>query len=687
MTHEELLKQAREHWRECSEDPAEQENRARGREDARFAAGEQWDPATRRERELDKRPCLTFNRMPGFLHQVENEVRQNRIGITINPADNGIDKDTAKVDQGLIRHIQYDSKADTATHSAFVEACRSGLGAFKLVAQYVEDESFDQELKIEQIPDAIHRFHFDPFAKQPDRSDAAYAFEAEVLSHDEFKRQFGESATAKSNAFDGAYGNFDDDWLTAEGVRVANYWYVEVRRRKLLLLNSGQTVFADEAGVLPEGVTVEKEREVLARNVKCAKLNGVEVLGEYEWPGSTLPLFPVVGEELWVDGRRQRFSLTHFAQDPQRLYNYYRTSEAEVVGLAPKAPYVAAEGQLEGHEHQWATANTKNWSTLPYKTKSLDGNLVPAPRRDVAEPPIQALSLGAGQAADDMKATTGIYDASLGARSNETSGIAILRRQTEGDLSNLHFIDNLARAICACGRSIVEVKPRYYDTARQIRILGEDEKVRVVKVNQECVDEDGRTHNYSMSANKYDVRVSAGPSYTTQRQEAFTTLTEFVRAYPDLLKIGGDIVFRNSDVSGAEELADRFKRGLPPGLADDAKDGLPQIPPELQAQIQTLVQQNQQLTAALNQASEQARTKQLELASRENVVTLQEETKRAIALAQIDSREGLELLRQEIAQLTARVSTAAQSRQPEADGQDAAGRAAQESAAAAEPGE
>lgn len=646
MSHDELLKQARAHWRECTEDQAERDNRERGREDAAFAAGKQWDERTELDRKLNGRPVLVFNRMPGFLHQVTNEARRNKIAITISPTDDGIDKDLAKVDQGLLRYIQYNSKADMATHAAFVEACHAGLGAFKLVGEYCDDDSFDnQDLKIEQIPDAINRVWMDPFAKELDRADARYCFEADLLSKEEYKAQFPDSEVTSTNFFDGGYGNLDHDWISENGVRVAIYWYIETRKRVKLKLTTGQTIYKDELeeDELPPNV-VEKQRTVIEKKVKCAKLNGVEVLEEFEWPGSSIPVFLVVGEELYVNSQKKRFTLIHFAKDPQRLYNYYRSSEAEVVGLAPKAPYVAAEGQIEGYEDVWNSANTRPTSVLPYKPSTVAGQAVPPPQRAMYEPPIQALSLGASQASDDMKGATGMYDASLGARSNETSGRAIDARKAEGEMSNLHFISNFERAICACGRAAVEVKPFYYDTDRLIRILGEDEKPRIVRINAPYVDENGVKRHYDLTSAKYDVRVSTGPSFTTQRQEAWAAMTEWSRAYPQLLEIAGDIIFRNSDMPGADQIAERMKKTVPPALLESDEEGAAPNPEAMKAQVQQLTQQNEEMQAELAKAGEALS----EMQSKERIEQLKVFGSLLQTLVQTGSKEGLDLLKHEL---------------------------------------
>ena len=313
MTKEDLLEQARCHWAEATSDSNERRNRDRGREDAKFSAGgddgTQWNPEIWADRHTAGRvrPCITINKMEAFLHQVENEVRQNKVAIQISPVDSGIDKDTAEVDQGLIRHIENDSQADAASHAALVEACRSGLGALKVTAEYVGPDSFDQRLVIEHIPDAIERYWFDPYAKKVDRSDGRYAFEVERINREEFKAQYPDSDTVGANFFDGL--PMAEGWISTDDVLVALYWYFDTRKRKLLYLEqTGQTVYEDELGDTDmTGVNVSRERDVLYKTVKCCKLNGCEILEETEFPGDLIPVVPVVGEEIMVDGQLHRY--------------------------------------------------------------------------------------------------------------------------------------------------------------------------------------------------------------------------------------------------------------------------------------------------------------------------------------------------------------------------------------------
>lgn len=652
--HEELVKEARERFQECQE--AEREIREEAAKDLRFLAGDQWPIGVKHERELAGRPALTINKLPTYLAQVTNDARQNSPAIDINPVDSGADIETAEILQGIVRHIEVDSDAQVAYQTAHDYSAGCSFGVFRVLTEYCDERSFNQDIKIKRIDDPFTVW-FDPHAREVDRCDAKFAFVITRYSKDEFKRRWPKSETITSNYWDGQVEH-TDGWITDDSVQVGEYWYIEETARTLLMLSTGQSVYQDEikGGAMPPEIEILMKRSVQTRKVKCATLNGGEVLEEEDWAGKWIPLIPVYGKEVVVEGKRMLFSLIRFARDPQALYNYYKTAQAETVGLSPKAPWVGVEGQFEGHELEWKTANVTNHAYLEYKPVSISGTPAPPPHRNTYEPPIQALSIGALQASDDIKATTGIFDASLGAKSNETSGIAIQRRQHEGDVANFHFIDNLSRAMRHCGRILLDLIPKIYDTPREVRIIGEDQEQKVIRVNQQWTNDQGKAVNYDLSVGKYDVTVTTGPSYTTQRQEAFAMLTELAKAYPALLQIAGDIIFRWSDVPGANQLADRMKKMLPPGLGDDGgADDKSKLAAATQ-QLQQLSQQNEQLTAAVHDLSGTVETKRLELESKERMNALNAQTQLVIAEAKLGSLEAVEMLKHEFAAINARLN-------------------------------
>lgn len=665
---EKLLQQARERFRLASD--AEESIRREALEDLRFRAGEQWPENIKIDRQNSGRPCLTINRIPQFLRQVTNEIRQNRPSIQVNPVDDQADPETAEILQGIMRHIEVSSDADVAYDTAAEHAATFGFGFVRVITDYVDERSFDQEIRIERIRNPFS-IYFDPECQKPDYSDARWAFVVQDIDRDEYKALYPDSELS-GLADMNTVGDQAPGWINGKSVRIAEYWHIDHEEQELALLADGTVLPADQ---VPDGVPVLRMRTVQVPRVYWCKVNGLEVLEKQEWPGRWIPIVPVLGDEVIVDGDRQLFGVVRFARDPQRMYNYWATAETEMIALAPKAPFIGAAGQFEGFERQWQSANVRNLPYLEYKPVSHAGVPMGPPQRQVYEPPIQAISHARMQANDDLKATTGIYDASLGARSNEQSGRAILARQRESDVANFHYADNLARSIKHLGKILLDLIPRIYDAPRVMRIIGAEENERVVQINAPTRDK-GVERIYDLSIGQYDVTVSVGPSFSTKRQEAVDSMLQLSQAYPPLMQVAGDLLVKNMDWPGAAEIAERLKKLLPPNLQEEQEGQ--QVPPAVQAQMAQLAQQNEQLSQALNQATDDLRTKRLEIESRERIEAMKAQTELVKIEAQLSSRENIELLKQEIASLKQTIATVAaeeqqqQQQQPIMAGQEPA---------------
>jgi hypothetical protein len=600
---------------------AEAENRREALDDLRFARlGEQWPEKVRRERELEGRPCLTINRLPAFIRQVVNDARQNKPAIVVHPVDDSSDPETSEVFNGLIRNVEQSSDAEVAYDTALDFAVTSGVGYFRINTAYSSEDTFDQDLVIERManPFAVYG---DPDSVAADSSDWNVAF---IL--DDMSRQAFEARWPKAEPVSWAGG---EDFLEAadgggDRVTVAEYWTREVVERAIVQLSDGEdpgTREALDAQVVDlaayrehkpwfdmAGMQVVGEpRTVRTHKVTQRLLSGAEVLETVEWAGKYIPIVPVYGEELLVDGRRVLRSLVRDAKDPQRMFNYWRTTSTELVALAPKTPYVGPKGAFDTDADKWESANVKSHAYIEY-----DGTTPPQRQSFTGTPP-GALQ-EALNAADDMKSIMGLYDASLGAKSNETSGRAIMARQREGDVSTFHYIDNLSRAIRHAGRILIDLIPKVYSVARVVRVLGPDGKAKTVPVNQphmaEVKGENGqmtRAHRiFDLTKGKYDLTVKAGPSFTSQREEAANQMIELIRAFPAAAPVIGDMLARNLDWPGADEISARLQALLPPPVqALLGKGGPASLSPEVQQGIQQQGQQLQQLGQALAAARQE----------------------------------------------------------------------------------
>jgi hypothetical protein len=540
---------------------AEGNNRDLAIDDLQFLNGDiqsRWgDAAT--QRGIDGRPALIVNTLPATLAMVVNDIRQNRQSIHVHPVGGEADEDVAEVMEGIIRHIEYDSNADAAYDTAAGNAAANGFGYFRLITEYVSETSFDQKMCIKRIRNPF-TVYFDPLSQEADGSDARFVLISSRMGRADFKREYP-NATATTELFD---GRGDGIWLTADEVRVAEFYRVEYTKATLCLYSDGSSRWADDQAPLPFGVYKVKSRPSFKRKVMWYKITGAEKLEEAEVPFHWIPVFPVWGQEIDIDGKVNRSGIVRNAKDPSRMYDFFLTTATEEVAMRPRTPYIGAVGQFETAKGDWATANQVNFSFLEYDPVTVEGQLVGAPQRQpMADVPAGNLQMCA-IARDNIKATTGIYDASLGARSNETSGVAIRGRQRQADIANFHISDNLGRAIRHLGRCMVSGFGRVYDTARLMRLLAVDGQATTAEINtpKTETDELGRTVERvlnDMTVGEYDVVISSGPAYSTLRQEASESMNAMAQSWPTLMDIAGDEVTKAMDWPGANEIGERVK--------------------------------------------------------------------------------------------------------------------------------
>jgi len=595
MSDKDIIHEAREAFERAQEH--ESENRKAYVEDMRFARlGEQWPEQIRKQREREGRPVMTINRMPSFIRQVVNDARQNKPSIKIHPVDDTGDVRTAEIISGLIRQIEYASNADIAYDTAIETAVSGGIGYVRVATEYARHDVFDQDIVIKRVADPL-TIYGDPSSDAADSSDWNSAFVLEEFDEEEFEARFKGAAKSSFDAVDA--GERD-----SERIVIAEFWTREEVPVKLLRLSNGMALTADEfakrADVLyAMGVQVVGERDSTAHKVRQHLLSGAEELESNDFPGRYIPIVPVYGEDVVIEGKRHLRSLIHQAKDAQRMFNFWRTSSSELVALAPKAPWIGPRGFAKSDPEKWATANTRSHAYLEY-----DGSV--SPQRVPFTGPDAASLQEAANAQDDMKSILGIYDASLGARSNETSGRAIMARQREGDISTFHFIDNLSRAIRHLGRIVLDLIPHVYSGERMVRVLGEDGRTgQPVRVNAPQQMPDGIVHVFDLTAGKYDLTVQAGPSFTSRREEAAIGMTEFVRSVPQAGPLLGDLIAKAQDWPDADQVAQRMAAMLPPQVQGQN--------PQMMAAQQQMQQMQQQMTQLAQRLQQAEQDKSIEL--------------------------------------------------------------------------
>jgi len=493
---------------------------------------------------------------------------------------------------------------------AYDTACENqvsyGEGYLRLLTEYCDDNTFDQDIKIGRVRNSFS-VYMDPTIQDPTGADAKYCFVTEDLTKAEFERMYPDASPITTLQSLGVGDQSISNWLNEDTVRIADYYYIDFDPETLNLYPGNATAFEGT----PEDKQLraiygkpKKSRQSDRQKVKYCKINGYEILEEREWAGKYIPVIRIVGNEFEVDGRLYVSGLVRNAKDAQRMYNYWVSQEAEMLALAPKAPFIGYGGQFEGYETQWKTANTQNWPYLEVNPDVTDGQggMLPLPQR--AQPPMASSGLlqAKAGASEDIKSTTGQYNASLGMGSNERSGKAILARQREGDVGTYHYGDNLARGVRHVARQLVDLIPKIYDTQRIARIIGEDGETKMIKINPEqeqpvnkIMDERGIVIEkiYNPGVGKYDVVAITGPGYATKRQEALEAMAQLLQGNPQLWAVAGDLFVKNMDWPGAQEMSKRFAKTIDPKFMSDGDDN-----PALQAaqqQMQAMGQEMEQM--------------------------------------------------------------------------------------------
>lgn len=618
VDHAKVVDLAMKRWRRA--DPADRENRDNAYADLEFleVPGAQWDADAKQARV--NRPCLEFNRLPTTIAQITGDIRQMRPAIKVVPVDSRGDPETADVIAGMVRYIENRSDAASAYFAAADQQVACGIGHWKVTTEYGSDSTFEQEIRITHVPDGIG-VRWDPDAVLPTREDARFCFVPVDMSRDVYEETYPDKPAAEIG--DGVlHQQGMSEWSTADTVRVCEYWTKTPVKKTLALMPDGEILDLTDKTDPDHAERLARAQAAGARieareghKVERYIISATDVLeGPTPWPGRFIPVVPVIGIEMQVGKRRYRRGVVRLAKDPQRAYNYARSTQIEVVALQPKAPFTGTEKQFKGYEHVWATANTVNHPFLPFNVDPQAPNA--SPQR--VPPPVPSAGLAelTREAAEDMKAVTGVYDASLGARSNETSGKAIQARQREGDVGSYVYVVNFSRAIRHTGAIVVDLIPHIYDTARTLRAVGEDGKVDLVSINQPqgLADDDeplDKIRN-DVTVGAYDVAMEMGPSYTTRREAALDGMIQLVQAAPQLAPMILDLLAKAQDWPMADKIARRIRTMLPPQIqAEEAQESgeppPPPPPPSPQEQAAMAQQERQQQIEAGRQELDAAK--------------------------------------------------------------------------------
>lgn len=610
-----------------------------GREDKEFVTlkGAQWDEKARKSREIDNIPCLEINLVRTFCRQQNNIMRQNRPQGLVLPVDSHGDVETAKILQGLVKDTETATDAESAEDLAAESAVYGGLGFYRIITDYVSPESFQQEPKFMPIPNP-EAVLIDPLSKALDGSDMRCALVAEWVDKDAAKKLYGDDVSDFESK---------DDWQndTDKTVCIAEYFWIDESESDLVLLADGRAVWADQ---MPEGGIEVKRRKSARRTVKWAKASGAKVLERGEFVGEYIPILPIYGEVTWIGNKRHVFSLVHFAKDPQRLFNYWKSTEAHQLSQLQDAPWLVDSQAIEGVEDEWA--NPAGRKILRHNSTDENGNALATPSRigfPTSPTGVLNAAMGAQQNITDI---LNMHAPVMGASGNETSGVAIRQRQQQSETAQFHLQDNMNKTKRHATRILLGCYRALYDTQIVKRILGADGEASTVELNKPPSAEDQQKDVSingllnDITVGRYDVVIDTSPSYATMREQSFAAMSEVIKTNPQLMQVFGDLWLKDAPLINSKEIAQRIAATIPPeikGATEKDGDTDPQVK-QIMAQFE---QQMQQLQAALQEAQAAANDKQAERELKYKIELLKAENALDIAQVQAASRSDVEELR------------------------------------------
>lgn len=627
-------------WRHSEE--ADRENRLRQLEDVIFYADgkNHWPAHIRAMRVKDERPMVSIDRLTEPVKQAVNEAALSKPQIRIVPVDGGADPETAKIAQGIVRHIEVQSCADVAYATAIERAAIQGRGYIRVGRTWINPQlGLEQELVIDRVRNPFS-IYGDPMSQQLDGRDWRWGFVVEDLDREEYQIAYPKSQMASLSAMS-SIGDNNPNWLTRDTIRVAEYYYFKVTAEDYVVVanpEGGRPLYMPEAehtkARLPKE-SIIRRAPVVRSQLHRALINATEVLegnadlteGSVE-PGRYIPIVPVVADERVMDnkGRVEQYGLVRPAMEAQRVYDYAVSNMVETSMLAPKNAYVGPVGSFETDKTKWTTSHRRTYAFIEYDPiEDAAGRVMPGPTRPTNEAPIAQTIQMVVQADSDLKSTTRRHEASLGQIGPQESGAALRNRQQQDSLSNSHLTTNLYSSLRQVGKIILGQIPDVYDSDRIMRIVGEDDETSSVRVmpgfaglgddDKQSVRRDLPTGVNGVfdlgTAARYDVVVKGGPGYATRRAEAASEITEIIKANPATWPIIGHILVKYMDWPGAQDLSDTLKTAairagaIPPDEIDAMK-----LPPEVVAKLQQQADQIKQITQQVQQLTQEVQTDQ-----------------------------------------------------------------------------
>ncbi len=540
---------------------AETDNREMAREATHFLNKRdgQWEPNIISA--LANRPRYTFDKCNPVVDQIMGEIEQSDFSISVQPAGALATKEVAKTYDGLIRNIENISNAGDIFNASARYMVSTGIDGWRVVHDWVDADTFEQDLLIKPISNYIDRVWFDCNAELQDMSDAKHCFVLQTLSHAAYEERFpkGSKTSIGDERSVSVYS------YKKEGITVGEILYKKTHDRKLVLMSNNAVYEDDEKfqaakkDLLSKGIKVERTRVRPVTTVYTRFFDGGGWLGpEKETVFDLIPVVPVYGNFKIVENKVVYWGAVEKLMDSQRVYNYAKSRQIEEGALAPRDKYWLTMQQAEMHLNKLRTLNT-NADPVQFYTH-VEGQ--PPPFRQGGANVNPGLQQSAIDAAQDINVSAGLFSANMGDNPGLQSGVAIGLQQNKGDNGTYKYFSAQKIAITHTARILVKAIPKVYDTKRQVRLLGQDGAIELTTINDKIVAPTGKVIELNdLSKGSYDVVCTLGPAFKNRQQETVKALTDLGTVDNSIISVGSDILLSNINAPGINLIAER-KRAM-----------------------------------------------------------------------------------------------------------------------------
>ena len=675
-----IIAEAKDRFKRCSD--RESNTRVNFMNDLRFGIGDsinnyQWPSANLTARQSQQKPTVTVNRVRVYCNQVINESLKNKAQIEIRPTGGGASFKSAEIFEGLIRHIENNSNAQLAYESAVRSQVYGGFGYCRVTTDFVDSESFDQEIHITRVADPLS-VYLDPDIAEFDGSDAKFGFVFRDMNRKDFEKDYPKYKNEVNSEPLGEGQH--SDWNDKDNIRLCEYYRIVTETDVLHHRSDGSTVKESDVKDADSKIAAAKEadpnaeesetllsrlkrdsvaqRDVENKKVEHYLIAGDEIVETHEWLGKYIPIIRWIGEEFVVDGILDRKGHVRGLVAAQQAYNYHTSAGIEFVSLQSKTPWIAPVAAIEGFEELYNASNKVNLAVLPYNHKSEDGIIIPKPEREASPQFASAYLEGMKVAQNEMEMTSGQFPASMGEETNERSGKAINERQRAGLTATYHFTNNQATALRFLGEVLKDLIPKIYDTERVVKMLAEDGTMSTIQIDPnsptahkpvpaldpESIDPSQVAAIFNPDVGEYAVVCTVGPQYDTRRQETLNALTMILSQNESLAPIVGDLMFRCMDFSLADSIADRLKNMVP-------KQALGQAPDPQVTQLQQMLAQQHQVMNTLSQELTELKSKDLSRELQKEIDWYRAESDRLKVVGGIDPAALMPIVRELVSQV------------------------------------